>query len=84
VWLVKKGGSLGGLDFDQGGQRFLADPLQPLNPAGAQQLATSSGCTTFASLPAGKNLWHDAPPSPQEDCSISMFKYPSTAARCPG
>jgi hypothetical protein len=44
-WVVKKGRSLGGLDFDKGGHRFLADrvgpPLPILNPACAQQRSTS-------------------------------------------
>src|SRR6266403_849807 len=51
LWLRRKGGSLGGLDFDQGGHRFLADRVAPpSNPqptlrAAAQHL---TGCTSFA------------------------------------
>jgi hypothetical protein len=48
LWVVKKGRSLGGLDFDQGGPLPCRSPLQPSTQAGAQQLTTSSGCTTFA------------------------------------
>ena len=54
----KRGGPLGGLDFDQGGHRFLADrvsPLSILNPACAQQLATSSGYTKLRAVLSGVN-----------------------------
>jgi hypothetical protein len=50
LWLViKKGGSLGGLDFDQEGTASLPTP-PILNPACAQQLTASSGCTTPSGL----------------------------------
>ena len=48
LWPVRKGGVLGGLDFDQWGTASLPTPPPTLNPAGAQELTTSSGCTSFA------------------------------------
>jgi hypothetical protein len=41
LWVVKKGRSLGGLDFDKGGYRFLADRVGPPFQS-STQLARSS------------------------------------------